>query len=192
MGWAWWRSGRGNLRAAKTPPLQSAFAGMPLRVALRSRCCHCRCLHARAMPPMENHVFITEVEWEGWIPGGGRPFAAVSLLEYGGLNLFSRFSEDVATRHAASLSTSTPFPIGNRTPTTSGQLVGLRYARNGLPTWVNILADGDTPPTPDCRGGVFATRRFHRQAKPCPHYQTSVKESCVFSVFHGSLPLLKL
>ena len=107
-------------------------------------------------------------------------------------NLFSRFSEDVATRRATSLSTSTPFPIGNRTPTTSGQLVGLRYARNGLPTWVNILADGDTPPTPDCRGGVFAMRRFHRPAKPCPHYQTSVKESCVFSVFHGSLPLLKL
>ena len=57
--------GRGNLRVAKTPPLQSAFAGMPLRVALRSRCCHCRRLHARAMPPMENHVFITEAEWEG-------------------------------------------------------------------------------------------------------------------------------
>ena len=147
--------------------------------------CACHAAHG-------NPRFITEVEWEGWIPGGGRSFAAVSLLEYGGLNLFSRFSEDVATRHAASLSTSTPFPIGNRTPTTSGQLVGLRYARNGLPTWVNILADGDTPPTPDCRGGVFATRRFHRQAKPCPHYQTSVKESCVFSVFHGSLPLLKL
>ena len=31
------------------------------------------------------------------------PFAVVSLLEYGGLNLFSRFSEDVATRRAASL-----------------------------------------------------------------------------------------
>ena len=69
--------GRGNLRVAKTPPLQSAFAGMPLRVALRSRCCHCRRLHARAMPPMENHVFITEAEWEGRVPGGGRPFAAV-------------------------------------------------------------------------------------------------------------------
>ena len=77
--------GRGNLRVAKTPPLQSAFAGMPLRIALRSRCCHCRCLHARAMPPMESHVFITEAEWEGRVPGGGRPFAAVSLLEYGGL-----------------------------------------------------------------------------------------------------------
>ena len=70
------RGGRGNLRVAKTPPLQSVFAGMPLRVALRSRCCHCRCLHARAMPPMENHVFITEAEWEGRVPGGGRPFAA--------------------------------------------------------------------------------------------------------------------
>ena len=33
---------------------------------------------------------------------GEGPFAAVSLLEYGGLNLFSRFSEDVATRRAAS------------------------------------------------------------------------------------------
>ena len=64
--------GRGNLRVAKTPPLQSAFAGMPLRVALRSRCCHCRRLHARAMPPMENHVFITEAEWEGRALGGGR------------------------------------------------------------------------------------------------------------------------
>ena len=33
---------------------------------------------------------------------GEGPFAAVSLLEYGGLNLFSRFSEDVAMRRAAS------------------------------------------------------------------------------------------
>ena len=41
-------------------------------------------------------------EWEGHEGGSGRPFAAVSLLEYGGLNLFSRFSEDVATRRAAS------------------------------------------------------------------------------------------
>ena len=41
--------GRGNLRAAKTPPLQSAFAGMPLRVALRSRCRHFRRLHARTI-----------------------------------------------------------------------------------------------------------------------------------------------
>ena len=46
-----WGGGRGNLRAAKTPPLQSAFAGMPLRVALRSRCRHCRCLHAHTLPP---------------------------------------------------------------------------------------------------------------------------------------------
>ena len=37
----------------------------------------------------------------GWAWGRG-PFAAVSLLEYGGLNLFSRFSEDVATWRAAS------------------------------------------------------------------------------------------
>ena len=33
MVWALWRrgDGRGNLRVAKTPPLQSAFAGIPLR-----------------------------------------------------------------------------------------------------------------------------------------------------------------
>ena len=41
------------------------------------------------------------------IPYG--PFAAVPLLEYGGLNLFSRLSEDVATRRAASLSSHSPF-----------------------------------------------------------------------------------
>ena len=50
--------GRGNLRAAKTPPLQSAFAGMPLRIALRSRCRHCRRRHARTIPHMEIHGFI--------------------------------------------------------------------------------------------------------------------------------------
>ena len=71
--------GRGNLRAAKTPPLQSAFAGMPLRVALRSRCRHCHRLHARAMPPMETHVFITEAEWEGRALGGGRATFAPPL-----------------------------------------------------------------------------------------------------------------
>ena len=32
---------------------------------------------------------------------GEGPFAAVSLLEYGGFNLFARVSEDVATQRAA-------------------------------------------------------------------------------------------
>ncbi|MFC2481051.1 MAG: hypothetical protein ACFNUE_08450, partial [Bacteroides sp.] len=41
--------GRGNLRVAKTPPLQSAFAGMPLRVALRSQCRRCCRLHAHIL-----------------------------------------------------------------------------------------------------------------------------------------------
>ena len=61
----------GNLCVAKTPPLQSAFAGMPLRVVLRFRCRHCRRLHARAMPPMETLVFITDAE------GGGRALATL-------------------------------------------------------------------------------------------------------------------
>ena len=64
-------NGRGNLRVAKTPPLQSAFAGMPLRVVLRFRCRHCRRLHARTMPPMETLVFITDAE------GGGRALATL-------------------------------------------------------------------------------------------------------------------
>ncbi|MFC2508735.1 MAG: hypothetical protein ACFNYD_08150, partial [Bacteroides sp.] len=42
-------NGRGNLRVAKTPPLQSAFAGMPLRVALRSQCNRRRRLYAHIL-----------------------------------------------------------------------------------------------------------------------------------------------
>jgi|GEM_PF-2602439 len=69
------------------------------------------------MPPMENHVFITEVEWEGWIPGGGRPFAAVSLLEYGGLQPILPFlggRSDAACRVVIHLYA---IPIDNRLPT---------------------------------------------------------------------------
>ena len=62
-------------KTAKTPPLQSGVCGDFIAIRIAPKGTHCR-RHARAMPPMENHVFITEVEWEGWIPGGGRPFAA--------------------------------------------------------------------------------------------------------------------
>jgi len=51
------------------------------------------------MPPMETHVFITEAEWEGRVPSllPRSPFWNTAVY-----NLFSRFSEDVATRRAAS------------------------------------------------------------------------------------------
>ena len=55
-------------------------------------------------------------------------------------------SEDVATRCAASLSSHSPFPL--------------------MPTWSQMMVGGDAsqrnPRNADCRGGVFATRRFPR------------------------------
>ena len=49
------QDGRGNLRIAKTPPLQSAFAGM----ALRFKCGHCR-LHAHTMPHVETVILYND------------------------------------------------------------------------------------------------------------------------------------
>ncbi len=51
-------------KTAKTPPLQSAFAGMLLRIASRSQCRYCRRLHTHTMPPMESHGYITVAVWE--------------------------------------------------------------------------------------------------------------------------------
>ena len=76
---------------------------------------------------------------------GEGPFAAVSLLEYGGLNLFSRFSEDVATRRAASSLRLHAMPVDAR--------------------GAYMMAGGNMPRNADCRGGVFAARRFPRPSQ---------------------------
>ena len=158
--------GRGNLRVAKTPPLQSAFAGMPLRVALRSRCCHCRRLHARAMPPMENHVFITEAEWEGRVPS----LLPRPLLEYCGLQPILPFlggRSDAACR------------VVLKTVSLHGWKV--RRAWDGYGGGVG--GQLSVPPLPryDSQSRQWVEMRFSA-AKP--HIRRSV-----FSVLHFSLPL---
>jgi|GEM_PF-5231655 len=127
---------------------------------------HCR-LHARTMPHVETCGFKTtrhaaslrssrngvarlkpsypheeasphkRLNHTGFFRGspfGIRRFKTYSL----------RSSKDVATRRAASLSSSAPFPF--------------------MPTWAQMMVDGNPPQryprNADCRGGVFATRRF--------------------------------
>ena len=96
------------------------------------------------------------------------PFAAVSFWNTAVSNLFSHFlggRSDAACRvvillhashlwgpygfsnDAASLSSHSPFPL--------------------MPTWAQMMVyaacvASPSPQTPDCRGGVFATRRFPR------------------------------
>ena len=82
----WWMGRTGRICAAETVgggifalrrprTLQSAFAGRPLRVALRSTCRHCRRLHAHTMPRMESHGFYNR---HGTVREGARGWAGNS------------------------------------------------------------------------------------------------------------------
>ena len=74
-GRGWWtvnQAGGGIFALRRPRPYSRAFAGMPLRGALRSECRYYHRLPPHAMPPREPHVFHNDAAREGRALAGGR------------------------------------------------------------------------------------------------------------------------
>gem|GEM_PF-1786615 len=74
-----WGDGRGNLRVAKTPPLQSGVAGRLSRSALRSKCHPLRLRHAHTIQGLcktNGKFFITIRRRKGGHSGVGGQLSA--------------------------------------------------------------------------------------------------------------------
>ena len=123
-GWA--AGGEIFAKTAKTPPLQSGVARMPLRSK-------CRPIAAAMRIPCTPHA--THL----WGP-----------------IIF------ITTRRTASLPSHSPFPL---MPMWSQMVVG-GIRRNGIPAHAN------------CRGGVFATRRFPRPPPPPHRHAYTMHPAC--------------